>query len=83
MQVNILKLTYGEKQYDIRKLGVFNKFNPYFLHPEIEIYNRKIINIPFNFVDKTIFEDDLVSDFRDIGYFNKILRTLKGCPLII
>ncbi len=81
--VNILKLTYGEKNYDLTKLGNFNKFNPSFLHPEIGLFHRENEKDEFNFVDKFILEEDIVADFRCIDFLNKIKRCLYGCPLIL
>jgi len=83
LDINILVFRYGEKEYDVRKLGGFNKFNPVFLHPEICIYKRETPNSILIFEDKFIFEEDIVTDFRDVSYLNKISRTLKGCPLIL
>jgi thioredoxin reductase len=77
-----LKLLYNEEYvYDIRKLGGFDKYNPKFLHPEISIINK--INNKWNLVDKIIFEEDLVADFKGKKYQDKIKRALKSCPLII
>ena len=81
--INVLKLVYGDKNYDIKKLGDFNKFNPSFLHPEISIFQKECDIDNYKFVDKIIFEEDIVADFRCIDFLNKIKRTLYGCPLIL
>ena len=52
--INMLDLKYGEKVYDIRVIGAFKKYNPIFLHPEINIFeheNGKLVH-----KDKIIFE---------------------------
>jgi len=79
--INMLDLKYGEKVYDIRVIGAFKKYNPIFLHPEINIFeheNGKLVH-----KDKIIFEEDLFADFSSKEHKDKILRTLKGCPLIL
>jgi thioredoxin reductase len=79
--INILDLKYGEKVYDIREIGAFNKYNPIFLHPEINIFeneNGKLVN-----KDRVIFEEDLFANFSSKEHKDKILRILKGCPLIL
>jgi hypothetical protein len=79
--INILELKYGEKVYDIREIGAFKKYNPIFLHPEINIYEHekgKLIH-----KDKLIFEEDLFADFSSKEHKDKFLRILKGCPLIL
>jgi thioredoxin reductase len=77
-----LQLNYGEKQYDIRKIGGFNKYNPMFLHPEIMIFEKNNID-NYELIDKIMIEEDLFADFTSNNHFKKILKTLKGCPLII
>ena len=79
--INILQLKYGEKVYDIREIGAFKKYNPIFLHPEIFIYKNEEGKIILK--DKIIFEEDLFANFSSQEYYDKILRTLKGCPLIL
>ena len=81
LNYNIIQLCYGEKDYDIRTIGGFNKFNPKFLHPEISTFEQK--NNYYELVDKIIIEEDLTANFRNEKYYKKILKTLKGCPLII
>ena len=78
---NIVQLDYGEKVYDIRKISNFNKFNPAFIHPEILIFNKQGDNL--NLEDRIIIEEDLFADFSNKSYHDKILRTIKGCNLII
>lgn len=73
---NLLNLTYGDKVYDITKLGNFDKYNPSFLHPEILLFQNS------NLIDKIIFEEDLVADFKNKSFYDKIQRTLKGCNLV-
>jgi len=77
-----LLLNYGEKQYDIRKIGGFNKYNPMFIHPEILTFERNNKD-DYELIDKIIIEEDLFADFTSNSYFKKILKTLKGSPLII
>jgi len=77
-----LQLNYGEKQYDIRKIGGFNKYNPMFIHPEILTFERNNKD-DYELIDKIIIEEDLFADFTSNNYFKKILKTLKGSPLII
>ena len=78
----LIQLAYGEKMYDLRKIGSFDKYNPRFIHPEIIIFNKNDKN-KFHMVDKIMLEEDLFSDFTSEEFYDKILRTLKGCPLII
>lgn len=78
---NIVQLDYGEKQYDIRKISNFNKYNPAFIHPEILIVEKDNEKIKLN--DKIIIEEDLFADFTNKKYQDKIIRTIKGCNLII
>jgi len=78
---NIVQLDYGEKQYDIRKISNFNKYNPTFIHPEILIVEKH--NTDFKLNDKIIIEEDLFADFTNAKYQDKIMRIIKGCNLII
>ena len=78
--INCLHLVYGDKIYDVKQLGGFNKYNPVFLHPEIVICEK---NLSINIVDKIIFEEDLVADFKSAKFYDKIKRSLKYCSLII
>jgi lysine/ornithine N-monooxygenase len=76
----ILKLTYdtSEKQNDFKKIGLYNKFNPTMLHPEIDILLKNENNI-FILKDKIIFEENLVSNFSDKEtYYDKLLRISKS-----
>lgn len=78
-KLNILILKYGEKTYDLRKIGALNKDQPMFLHPEILIIN----NNKQNFIeDKIVFEEDLFADFSSEEYFDNIYRKLRSCHLI-
>lgn len=78
--INCLQLVYGEKIYDVTQLGDFNKYNPVFLHPEILICET---NLSINVVDKIIFEENLIADFKSVLFYDKIKRSLKYCNLII
>lgn len=78
----ILKLTYGlnEKENNFKKLGIYNKFNPTLLHPEIDILMKNDNNI-FILKDKIIFEENIVGNFSDKEiYYDKLVRILKSCP---
>lgn len=77
-----VKLTYGEKNYDLKTINAFNKNDPKFLHPEITIFEKDDSG-SFKPIDKVIIEEDILSDFSDQKVLKKILRTLKGCPLIL
>ena len=77
-----LQLNYGEKSYDLRKIGGFNKYNPMFIHPEIMTFEKNEID-HYELTDKIIVEEDLFADFSSNNNLKKILKTLKGCPLII
>lgn len=78
-KLNVLLLKYGEKTYDLRKIGAFNKDQPMFLHPEILIIN----NNKQNFIeDKVVLEEELFADFSSEEYFDKIHRKLMSCYLI-
>ena len=79
-KLNCLHLAYGDKIYDIKSLGDFNKYNPVFLHPEILIVEA---NLSINIVDKIIFEENLIADFKCVLFYDKIKRSLKYCNLII
>ena len=80
--IYIIKLTYGDKNYDLKTLGDFNKFNPVFLHPEIHIF--KNINNNFIFQDRFILEENLTASFLDKEiYLNKIYKIIKYCNLLI
>lgn len=75
----VLKLRYGEKINDFKKIGIYNKFNPTLLHPEILIYYKNENNI-FIIKDKIIFEENLVHNFEDKeNYYDKLVRSLKSC----
>jgi thioredoxin reductase len=74
---NILMLNYGPEIYDIRNIGDFNKKNPSFIHPEILLYENS------KHIDTIIIEEDLFADFSSDKYYDKILRTLKSCNLLI
>ena len=78
---NIVQLDYGDKEYDIRKISNFNKYNPTFIHPEILIIEKD--NDTTKLIDKIIIEEDLFADFSNKKYKDKIMRTIKGCNLII
>jgi thioredoxin reductase len=79
--VNVLQLNYGNKVYDIRQIGGFKKFDPIFLHPEIIILEHD--NGKLDFKDKIILEEELFANFSSKEHKDKLLRTLKGCPLIL
>jgi len=75
----ILKLVYGERVNDLKNNSIYNKFNPSLLHPEIEILIKNENNV-FILKDKFIFEENLVSNFKDKeNYYDKLVRTLKSC----
>jgi thioredoxin reductase len=78
--IHCLHLVYGEKIYDVKQLGGFNKYNPVFLHPEILVVEK---NLSINIVDKITFEEDLVADFKSAKFYDKIKRSLKFCNLIV
>ena len=86
---NTLELVYGDKIYDIRELGNFNQYNPVFLHPEIVIYEQSSMNankngiLSYDKIDKIIFEENLIADFKSVSFYDKIKRSLKYCNLII
>ena len=80
--IYVIKLSYGEKNYDLKTLGNFNKFNPSFLHPEIDILKKK--NNKFFLNDKIFFEENLTASFLDKEiYLKKIYKTLKYLNLSI
>lgn len=78
----ILKLAYGDKIEDIKKLGIYNKFKPSLLHPEIELLIKNENNI-FVLKDKIVFEENLVGNFNDKEiYYDKLVRILKALIII-
>jgi len=78
-KLNVLVLKYGEKNYDIRKIGSFNKDHPMFIHPEIFIINNRKTNF---IEDKIVIDEDLFADFSSEEYFDKIYRSIMSCHLI-
>jgi len=79
----ILKLCYGNKLENFNKIGLYDKFNPTLLHPEIELLIKNENNI-FVLRDKIIFEENLVGNFKDKeNYYDKILRSLKNFLVIL
>ena len=78
-----VKLTYGSKNYDLKTINSFNKNDPKFLHPEIITYERENMFDGYKLIDTIIIEEDIISDFSSDKVFKKILKTLKGCPLIL
>jgi len=70
---NFIHFTYGNKKNtDLNTLSKFDKYDPQFLHYEIVIFDKN----NFDSIDRIIFEEELVADFTDIKYYEKILRTL-------
>lgn len=80
---NIIMLNYGEKQYDVRKIFDFNKYNPSFIHPEILMFENIKEKNDIKLIDRIIIEEDLFADFTGENFYKKILRSLKGCNLLI
>ena len=74
----ILKLCYGEKNYDIKSVDNLNKFNPTYLHPEIIILLKKKYN--YILYDKIILET--ANNLDKESYLNKINRSIKSLNIL-
>ena len=79
--IHTIQLKYGKHNHDLNTLGDFNKNDPVFLHLELDIYYKNKSNI--DKIDTIIFKEDLISNFTEEMYYNKIRRTLQYCNLII
>ena len=79
--VNAVLLDYGEQEQLISRLGSFNKWNPRFLHPKIFMFNYFFNKL--DMIDRVIFEEDLIADFKDKNTLNKIYQVTKMCNLIM
>lgn len=79
--IHTIQLKYGSHNYDLNTLGDFNKNDPVFLHLELDIYYKNKSNI--DKIDTILFKEDLISNFSEEMYYNKIRRSLQYCNLII
>ena len=79
--IYVIKLCYGGKNYDLKRLGEFNNCTPFFLHPEISIFK----NTDNNFIleNNTVLEENLTASFLDKEtYLNEIFKFIKDINFV-
>ena len=79
--INIVRLTYGDKITQLNQLGAFYLDDPKFLHCWIGMLEKE--NNDYRRITKIKFPEELFMDFSDEKYYKLFYKAIKSCKLII